>query len=463
MTSSHTVAGSIAGADDTIVALGTAAGRSAIAIVRLSGQNALDIAAKHVYPWPVPTREASLCEVHGDGRLLDQAIVTVYKAPHSFTGENCVEISTHGGHIVPASVIAALIGSGAREALPGEFTRRAVLNGKLDIVQAEAVGDLIDARSSAMQQVALGQLEGGLSSRIAEVRESIISLEALLAYDIDFPEEDDGPVSRNRILESTDRVIGSLDVLLSTIPTGQVVKEGAITVIAGEPNAGKSSLFNALLGESRAIVTEIPGTTRDALEGVIDAGRWPIRLIDTAGLRLSNDAVERLGIEMSERYVARAHLLIACGENKDALKRASSILSGLSPAPVLSVLTKSDLVVKGSPNAGETESSEYVSVSVITGEGLKRLQDEIDATLTETYGELNPDLPILLRARHIQGINVARTEIAEFQSAWATERLPAPVAAVHLRTAATALETLIGAVSTEDVLERVFSAFCVGK
>ena len=322
MTSSHTVAGSIAGADDTIVALGTAAGRSAIAIVRLSGQNALDIAAKHVYPWPVPTREASLCEVHGDGRLLDQAIVTVYKAPHSFTGENCVEISTHGGHIVPASVIAALIGSGAREALPGEFTRRAVLNGKLDIVQAEAVGDLIDARSSAMQQVALGQLEGGLSSRIAEVRESIISLEALLAYDIDFPEEDDGPVSRNRILESTDRVIGSLDVLLSTIPTGQVVKEGAITVIAGEPNAGKSSLFNALLGESRAIVTEIPGTTRDALEGVIDAGRWPIRLIDTAGLRLSNDAVERLGIEMSERYVARAHLLIACGENKDALKKS---------------------------------------------------------------------------------------------------------------------------------------------
>jgi tRNA modification GTPase len=389
--------------------------------------------------------------------------VTVHEAPHSFTGEDIVEISTHGGHVVPASVIAALIGSGAREALPGEFTRRAVLNGKLDIVQAEAIGDLIDAQSSAMQQVALGQLEGGLSSRIAEVRESMISLEALIAYDIDFPEEDDGPVSRDRILESTDRVAELLDVLLSTIPVGQMVKEGAITVIAGEPNAGKSSLFNALLGESRAIVTEIPGTTRDAIEGVIDAGRWPIRLIDTAGLRPSDDLVERLGIEMSERYVARAHLLIACGENEAAIKRASSVLTRLSSAPVVSVLTKSDLAVKGTPKADDKEPLRYVRVSVVTGEGLRRLKDEIDVTLTETYGDLNPDLPVLVRARHIQGINVARAEITEFRSVWASGRLPAPVAAVHLRAAVTALETLIGAVSTEDVLERVFSAFCVGK
>ncbi len=432
-------------------------------MVRLSGANALDIAAHHVEPWPLRTKEASLCTVHDDGQILDQAIVTVHEAPHSFTGEDIVEISTHGGYVVPASVIAALIGSGAREALPGEFTRRAVLNGKLDIVQAEAIGDLIDAQSSAMQQVALGQLEGGLSSRIGEVRESIVSLEALIAYDIDFPEEDDGPVSRDRILESTDRVVESLDALLSTIPVGQMVKEGAITVIAGEPNAGKSSLFNALLGEGRAIVTEIPGTTRDAIEGVIDAGHWPIRLIDTAGLRVSDDLVERLGIEMSERYVARAHLLIACGENKSAMKRASSVLSRLSSAPVVSVLTKSDLAVNGTPEAGDAEPSRYVKVSVITGEGLKRLQEEIEVSLTKTYGELNPDLPVLVRARHIQGINVARAEIAEFRSAWATDRLPAPVAAVHLRAGATALETLIGAVSTEDVLERVFSAFCVGK
>ncbi len=463
MISSPGLGQSIAGGRDTIVALGTVPGRSAIAVVRLSGEDAFGIGAKHIDPWPADSREASLCMVHDGGRILDQAIVTVYVRPYSFTGEDVVEISTHGGHTVPASVIAALIGSGAREALPGEFTRRAVLNGKLDIIQAEATGDLIDAQTHAMQQAALGQLEGGLSSRIATVRESVLSLESLLAYDIDFPEEDDGPVSRDRVLQSANLLLESLDILLATIPVGQIVREGAITVIAGEPNAGKSSLFNALLGENRAIVTEIPGTTRDALEGVIDAGRWPIRLIDTAGLRESGELVEQLGIEMSERYVARAHILLACGESKDSMMRAGSILSRISSAPVVSVLTKSDLGVNETPERPDEEHPGYINISAMTGEGLDRLQNEIDVVLTETYGELAPELPVLVRARHIQGINVARAEIAEFKSVWTDGSLPAPVAAVHLRTAAVALETLIGAVSTEDVLERVFSAFCVGK
>lgn len=463
MSSSPSLRQSLAGGTDTIVALGTAFGRSAIAVVRLSGENAIDIAGKHIDPWPVRVREAQLCTVYDGGRILDQAVVTVYTAPRSFTGEDIVEISTHGGHTVPASVIAALIGTGAREALPGEFTRRAVLNGKLDIVQAEAIGDLIDAQSNAMQQVALGQLEGGLSARIAAVRENIVSLESLLTYDIDFPEEDDGPVSTERILQSTDRLLGSLDLLLSTIPVGQIVREGAITVIAGEPNAGKSSLFNALLGESRAIVTEMPGTTRDAIEGIVDAGHWPLRLIDTAGLRESSDVVERLGIETSERYVSHAHLLLACGENGGSLKRTLSILSNLSPAPVIPVLTKSDLMSRQEAESTEAEPIGSIRVSTTTGEGLERLQNEIEAVLTQTYGELSPELPVLMRARHVQGIKTARSEIAEFKIAWMMESLPASVAAVHLRTAAIALEMLIGAVSAEDVLERVFSSFCVGK
>jgi len=454
---------SLAGGTDTIVALGTAPGKSAIAVVRLSGEKAIDIAAKHVNPWPIRAREARLCTVHDGDRILDQAVVTLYTAPQSFTGEDIVEISTHGGYAVPASVISALISAGAREALPGEFTRRAVLNGKLDIVQAEAIGDLIDAQSNAMQQVALGQLEGGLSSRIAAVRENVLSLESLLAYDIDFPEEDDGPISTDRILQSTDHLLESLDLLLSTIPVGQIVREGAITVIAGEPNVGKSSLFNALLGESRAIVTEIPGTTRDAIEGLIDAGHWPIRLIDTAGLRDSDDVVERLGIETSERYVTRAHILLACGESKDSLKRTLSILLRLSPAPAIPVLTKSDLFSQCDVESVETELLGGIHVSAATGEGLEVLQNEIDKTLSETYGDLTPELPVLIRARHIEGIKTARMEVAEFKTAWMTELLPAPVAAVHLRTATIALETLIGAVSTEDVLERVFSSFCVGK
>ena len=288
-------------------------------------------------------REASLCTVHDGGRTLDQAIVTVFVAPQSFTGEDLVEISTHGGHVVPVSVMTALVASGAREALPGEFTRRAVLNGKLDIVQAEAIGDLVDAHSSAMQQAALNQLDGGLSSRIALLRESILSLESLIAYDVDFPEEDDGPISQHRIVESIDDLLEALDLLLSTIPVGQIVKEGAIVVIAGEPNVGKSSLFNALLGEKRAIVTEIPGTTRDAIEGLIDAGRWPLRLIDTAGLRDGQDVVERLGIETSERYIGHAHLVLACGDNEASLERTLSAVSTMSSAPAIAVLTKSDM------------------------------------------------------------------------------------------------------------------------
>ena len=464
MSSTQNLQRSLAGGSDTIVALGTPPGRSAIAVVRVSGENAISIAGQHVDPWPVPPREARLCTVHdGEGRILDQAIITIYTAPHSFTGEDVVEISTHGGHVVPASVVAALISAGAREAYPGEFTRRAVLNGKLDIVQAEAIGDLIDARSTAMQQVALGQLEGGLSSRITAVRENILSLESLLAYDIDFPEEDDGPISTSRILHAADHLLQSLDLLLSTIPVGQIVREGAITVIAGEPNAGKSSLFNALLGQSRAIVTEIPGTTRDAIEGLIDAGNWPIRLIDTAGLRESGDLVERLGIETSERYVTRAHLLLACGETEKSLGKTRTILSRLSSVPVVAVLTKSDLSSPFKTQLPEVEVANHIRVSVMTGEGLELLQSEIDATLTGAYGELKPELPVLIRARHVQGIKAARAEVAEFRSVWVTEALPAPVTAVHLRAAAMALESLIGAVSTEDVLERVFSTFCVGK
>jgi tRNA modification GTPase TrmE len=448
---------SLTGGSDTIVALGTPPGRGALAVIRLTGDGAIEIAARHISPWPINARKARLCTVHDGNRTLDQAIVTVYVAPQSFTGEDIVEISTHGGHVVPASVMTALISSGAREALPGEFTRRAVLNGKLDIVQAEAIGDLVDAQSSAMQQAALNQLDGGLSSRIASLREGILSLESLIAYDVDFPEEDDGPISQERIVQSTDDLLSRLDLLLSTIPVGQIVREGAIVVIAGEPNAGKSSLFNALLGENRAIVTEVPGTTRDAIEGIINAGRWPMRLIDTAGLRESGDIVERLGIETSERYVAHAHLLLACGENEASLKRTISAVSTMSSAPIIAVLTKSDL----SPDAKSSCSD--LQVSAITGNGLSLLRSEMESIISQTHGELTPEVPVLMRARHVQAIEYARAEIWKFRTAWVSKMLPVPVAAVHLRTASVTLEGLIGAVSTDDVLERLFGSFCVGK
>lgn len=455
--------GLLAGSADTIVALGTSLGRGAIAIVRVSGEQAIEIARHHVDPWPSRPRELRLCTVHNEARVLDQSIVTFYSRPESFTGEDMVEIFTHGGRVVPASVVAAFIGSGAREALPGEFTRRAVLNGKIDIVQAEAVGDLVDARSSAMQQAALYQLDGGLSSRIASVREIILQIESLIAYDVDFPEEDDGPISQARIIDATGDLLDSLDLLLSTIPVGQIVREGAVVVIAGEPNVGKSSLFNALLGEQRAIVTEISGTTRDAIEVLIDAGRWPMRLIDTAGLRHSDDVVERLGIETSERHIAHAHLVIACGDTQEALGKAVSITSSLSAAPIVRVATKSDSWSTDESAVLEFSPLVDAKVSARTGEGLDVLREKMNEVLDGRYGELAPEIPILTKARHIQAIQTARQEIVEFRDAWTTSSVPATIAAVHLRTAAVALEGLIGAISTDDVLERVFSSFCVGK
>jgi tRNA modification GTPase len=446
--------------EDTIVSVASAPGRGAVALVRLSGLDAFSIAAKHLRCLAPEARVSQLCDVFDGEQRLDQALVTLFPSPNSFTGDDTVEFSTHGGHLVPSTIVAALISSGARQATPGEFTRRAVLNGKLDILQAEAIGDLIDASSPTMQRTALGQLDGGLSRRLLSLRNDLIGLEALIAYDVDFPEEDDGPIPRKRIDQAAEGITSSLEALLSTAPVGEVIRDGAIVVIAGPPNVGKSSLFNALLGRSRAIVTEIPGTTRDALEAVIDSGKWPLRLVDTAGLRETEDRIERLGIEVSERYLGSAHVVLACAEDSRSLEETVSFVSSSSTAPILAVRTKSDLVSKRYENM---PSRIVIPVSAETGTGLQELLGAIDEALDTRHGEIVPDLPILTRARHRKAISTARSELEQFTDAWREEKLPATIAAVHLRTAVHALEELIGAVEVEDVLDRVFSSFCVGK
>lgn len=455
-----TVARSVERLEDTIVAVATPSGRGALAVIRLSGPDAFKIAAKHLRPPPSQMRATQLCSVYEGGEVLDQALVTLFPGPNSFTGDDTVEFSTHGGHLVPSSVIAALISSGARQALPGEFTRRAVLNGKLDILQAEAIGDLIDASSQTMQRTALGQLDGGLSRRLLVLRDSLIDLEALIVYDIDFPEEDDGPISRERVENAATDIVESLKILLATAPAGELIREGAIVVIAGRPNVGKSSLFNALLGRSRAIVTEIPGTTRDALEAVIDSGKWPLRLVDTAGLRETDDRIERLGIEVSERYLADAHVILACAESPEQLEETIDVIARDSSAPVIAVRTKADLVAKRDKPA---DARPNIAVSAETGLGLQDLLEAIDEVLREKHGEIVPELPILTRARHRHALTVACSEIEQFLRAWKEQNLPATIASIHLRTAVSALEELIGTVEVEDVLDRVFSSFCVGK
>ena len=442
----------------TIVARATASGRGALAIVRLSGRGVAALARALLDPVPDEPRRAVHAVVRdAAGAILDDVIAVRYAAPQSFTGEDMLEITTHGGLVVSAAVLAAAITAGARDATPGEFTRRAVLNGKLDLLQAEAIGDLIDARSSAAHRAALRQLDGGLSRRITELRTRLLELEALLAYDIDFPEEDDGPVPRQRIAQAADELERSLVALLATGERGTLVHEGALVVLAGAPNVGKSSLFNALLGEARAIVTDVPGTTRDAIEAVLDLPRWPLRLVDTAGLRETTDTVERLGIEVSSRYASRAAVVIACGDTSESLAAAIAAVRERSSAPMVRALTKADQPTELDHHLAD------VVVSAHTGVGLQQLLELVEERITEAHGEPVLDQPALVHARHQVAVARAVDELHAFAESWREDALPATVAVTHVRAAGDALGELIGDIRVDDVLDVVFRRFCVGK
>jgi len=376
---------------------------------------------------------------------VDDCLAVCFRAPHSYTGDDLVEISTHGGLVVPAAALAALAAAGARPAAPGEFTRRAVLNGKMDLLQAEATADLIDAGSPAQRRRALQQLERGLSDRLVALRSEILELEALIAYDIDFPEEDEGPVAPDRVRRAWCVVRDRLADLLKTAPEGERLREGALLVIAGRPNAGKSSLFNALLGTERAIVTEIPGTTRDAIEAHAVIEGFPFRLVDTAGLRDSDERIERLGIEVSKKYLTAADLILFCEERDDP---ARDEFLAQAQAPVVVVRTKADLSGEG--------------VSVVTGQGLAELRRRLAEVAFGRLLALGDVEPVVTRARHRAALERA---VLELDSFWGAREsgVDAAAAATHLRAAVLALDDLIGAVTPEDVLDRVFAAFCVGK
>lgn len=428
-------------------------------MVRLSGPGVSPIASKLLRTTSLHARQPVLTHVidPDDGSVIDEVVATLYRAPNSFTGEDLLEISTHGGFRVPTAVLAAAVRAGARQAEAGEFTRRAVLNGKLDLLQAEAIGDLIDARSHAAHRQALRQLDGGLSERVHALRQRILQLEALLAYDIDFPEEDDGPVPRERILRATESALQGLGSLLATADRGTLVHDGALIVLAGAPNAGKSSLFNALLGESRAIVTEIPGTTRDAIEAVLDRPQWPLRLVDTAGLRDTNDPLERLGIETSTRYVARAAVVLACAERPNEVREIADAVATQTDARVLRVLTKSDLL------RDEEDVGALMRVSARTGRGLSELLEAIDACLMAEHGAEHEEAPGLTRARHRVAVRGALEELESFRRVLEEGAVPMSIAAIHVRRAADLLGELIGVVHVDDVLDVVFRQFCVGK
>lgn len=449
--------------DDTIAAIATPSGRGAVAIVRISGTRATSVLSRIVpdHPVPEPRRQVLRRLRHPDsGELLDTGLVTFFPAPGSFTGEDTVELATHGGVLTPQRVLDAALAAGARAALPGEFTRRAVANGRIDLLQAEAIGDLIDARSPAFHRSALHQMERGLSSRVEHLRSDLLELEALLSYGIDFPDEDEPPVADETIVARGEEIERQLGLILETAPQGEMLRRGAMVALAGLPNSGKSSLFNALLGIERAIVSDIPGTTRDAVEADATIGGYPFRLVDTAGLRRTSDRVESMGIEVAHRYLDAADLILFCSEaGRPFTHEEGAFLRSRDPARVIVVRTKADLLPE---RQADYHAADELVISVRSGEGIPKL---LEVLRTKTFGLESPAteiLPLVTNARQARALRVARSEIVQFTAAL-RGGVPHELAATHLRSCVEALEELIGVVTTEDVLDALFSRFCVGK
>lgn len=452
---SDTVSG-IAMRRDTIVAIASAAGVSALSVVRVSGPGVRALAGAVVDGGPLRERVASRRRIrHPSGDVIDEGVVLRYESPRSFTGEDALELFCHGGTVTPTRVVEALVSAGARPADPGEFTQRAVLNGRLDILQAEAVNDLIRTNSTAGARLALDQLDGGLSRRLEALRTSILELEAMVGYEIDFPEEDDGPITTDRIATALAQTTDALEALIATNPKGELVRHGAVVVIAGVPNVGKSSLFNALLGRRRAIVTDTPGTTRDALEAVLDTVPFPIRLVDTAGIRESLDPVERMGVAVSRDYIGAAAVILACGDDSKSIAQAVEAAAESSHAPIVVVRTKCDLNIE--------PINDSLPVSAATGQGLDQLLGRIQDVLSEHVGGGEPDTPVVAHARYRTALMHARDELVEFRRSRIQRTVPVTISAIHLRSAARSLEELLGTIDVEEILGAIFRTFCVGK
>ena len=449
---------------DTIVAQATPPGFGAVALIRLSGPLGMEIAGRltgadelSLAGWADRCSRLRPLFHPGSDEPLDRALVTLFRAPDSYTGEDVVEFSTHGGHAIPRCVVAACVALGAREARAGEFTQRAYLNGKLDLTQAEAVADLVEARSAKGRTVALHQLERGLGARVAELRKQVIGLSALLVQHIDFPEEDDAPTPLDGIAAEAGRVAGGIGRILETAPAGEALREGAVTVLAGAPNSGKSSLFNALVGVERAIVTDEPGTTRDAIEAVVEVEGFPFRLVDTAGLRRAAGKVERLGIEVARRFLAGADVVLYCREAGCAATDGERRFLAEFAAPVVRVRTKWDLAGRA-----DVRGPGEVAVSVETGEGLGALKAVLRDLVFRDVVRNRDDVPVVTRKRQADLLARALEEVEGFRMAL-TGGIPPEVASAHLKSAESALEEILGVVATDDVLDRVFRDFCIGK
>jgi len=445
-------------AGETIAAISTPAGEGAIALIRLSGVDAIAVADKIFRGKEKPSRFASQVQHFGeilDGadRLIDQVMLSIHRAPASYTGEDLVEISCHGGALVSAKVLEACLRAGARAARPGEFTERAFLNGKMDLTQAEAVIDLIRAKTDLALRSATEQLEGRLGEKIRKIRDELISLLAHIDASIDFPEEGIAPDEGETLWARLDSVYEEIAALLATADQGRILREGVRVVIYGATNAGKSSLLNRLLGYDRVIVSETHGTTRDTIEETVNLDGVPIRLLDTAGLRASGSELEREGIARTEKSLQLADLRLHIADRNES--RPPHFDERAGDANEIVVLNKSDL-----PENSDWKNFRALRISCVTGEGLPQLQKEILARITRQ--NLRPESTVAINTRHRDCLRRA-LESCDRARAALGGRLSPEYVAVDLNEALRAVGEVIGAVDVEQILDSVFGQFCIGK
>jgi tRNA modification GTPase len=431
---------------DTIVAPATPLGRGALAIVRIDGPRSGDILRKLGDVSPDP-RLATLVQLSLDGEPLDECIAIRYAAPHSFTGNDLVELTLHGSPLLVERVIVAIIACGARLAEPGEFTERAVLNGKLDLVQAESVADLINSRTALQAKLSLGNLHGVLSRRAGALRESLLHVISRLEAALDFSEEGYEFITREEARREIERAIKETEALAETYRRGRATMSGLSAVILGRPNAGKSTLLNRLVGSDRAIVTPIPGTTRDIVRETIEIGGLPVTIADTAGLRTSGDIVEEIGVARARQAAASADIILYLVDASAGLT-AEDELEAYPDAIV--IYTKTDLALP--PQSA-------LSVSVTAERGVDELLSLLDGVIKDQFAA---DEGSLVNERQRQAVLGCRDALATALAAL-TAGLDDPVILVDLYRAATSLGLLTGVITQEHVFTEIFSKFCIGK
>lgn len=445
---------------DTIAAVATAAAESAVSIQRLSGPQALEIAAR-VFQAARPLVELAPRTAHlvraldPEGGVLDQGLLLVFRAPASYTGEDVVEFHGHGGLLVTQKVLESLLRAGARAAEPGEFTQRAFLNGKMDLTQAEAVMDLIHAQSTLALQAAREQLGGAIGREAAALREDLLPVLAHVEAFIDFPEEDISPDTGAALAARMEVVLARTRRLIATSEQGRILRHGARTVICGEPNVGKSSLLNLLLGFERAIVSPTAGTTRDTIEEIIQVHGIPLRLVDTAGLRDGADSIETIGIERTRRELERADLILEVVDASRPPTQAARVeLPPERQSRRILILNKADLGVAEGWSGG-------VALSCAAPSGEEGLRDAIRAVVLQA-GTLQADHPVAINTRHKACFERIAERVEAARGALLAGEAPEFVA-LDLREALQALGEVVGQVDVEQILDVIFSSFCIGK